>query len=69
MATQQKQVRIRKAALKAAGATYADLARLAGVSWTMAWMWMNGQRTSARLEAVYHKLTGNVAASKATAAA
>ncbi len=57
MLKRQKQVRMRKAALKAAGSTYADLARLAGVTWTMAWMWMNGQRTSARMQAAFEKLT------------
>lgn len=48
----------RKERLKAAGATYADLARLAGVTWTMAWMWMNGQRTSGRMASAFEKLTG-----------
>jgi hypothetical protein len=48
----------KKDALKQSGATYADVARLAKVSWTMVWMWMNEKRTSAKVEAAFRKLTG-----------
>lgn len=60
MTTAKKQARItkdRKAALKGAGVTYADVARLSGVTWTMVWMWIHGQRTSARVQAAFEKLT------------
>lgn len=58
MNKQEKDIQSRKALLKASGSTYADLARLAGVTWTMSWMWMNGQRTSGRVESAFKKLTG-----------
>lgn len=60
MTKAQKQAKLfrgRKAALKTAGATYADVARLAGVTWTMVWLWVHGQRTSARVQAAFDKLT------------
>ncbi len=53
----KRQLRKRQKALKAAGATYADVARLAGVSWTFIWMWMHGQRTSAKVKAAFEQLT------------
>lgn len=62
MRVTEKQVKERKAALKAAGVRYDDIARLANVSWTMVWMWIHGQRTSANVEAAYLRLTGQRAA-------
>jgi hypothetical protein len=53
----KKQISARKSRLKAAGITYTDIARLADVTWTMVWMWVNGQRTSARVQAAFDKLT------------
>ena len=54
---QKRQLEKRKKALRAAGVTYGDLARLADVSFTFVWMWMHGQRTSANVQAAFEKLT------------
>jgi hypothetical protein len=42
----QRKARERKRALAASGHAYADLARLAKVSYSMAFKWMNGVRES-----------------------
>jgi hypothetical protein len=59
-----KQVKVlsrrRKAALRAANATYGDVARLARVSWRMVKYWIDGERASARVEDAYNKLTAGV---------
>lgn len=47
----------RKKRLRAAGASYTTLARLAGVTHSMAWKWMNGERTSAACTEAYRQLT------------
>lgn len=39
----------RKAVLKANGHSYADLARLADVSFSMVFKWMNGERESVKI--------------------
>ena len=54
-----QEIRKRKAGLKAVGATYDDLAKEAQRSWIMVWMWMNGRRTSAWLQAAYERLTNS----------
>jgi len=56
-----REVKRRKAALKASGHTYDDLARLAGVSWRMVKFWIDGQRTSARVARAYETLTSREA--------
>lgn len=48
-----------KAGLKASGHTYDDVARLADVTWRMVKFWIDGQRTSAKVEHAYNVLTGN----------
>ena len=48
----------RKAALKASGHTYADLAALARVSWRMVKFWIDGERTSANIAGAFASLTG-----------
>ena len=57
MTTASREVKRRKAALKASGHTYDDLARLAGVSWRMVKFWIDGQRTSARVAEAFATLT------------
>ena len=39
-----------KARLKASGHTYGDVARLADVTWRMVKFWIDGQRTSAKVD-------------------
>lgn len=58
MKTNSREVKQRKAALKASGHTYDDLARLAGVSWRMVKFWIDGQRTSAKVAEAFTTLTG-----------
>lgn len=58
-----RQVKQRKAALKASGHTYDDLARLAGVSWRMVKFWIDGQRTSAKIDRAFATLTNGSVAS------
>ena len=48
-----------KARLKASGHTYGDVARLADVTWRMVKFWIDGQRTSAKVEQAYNVLTGH----------
>ena len=57
MKTAGREVKRRKAALKASGHTYDDLARLAGVSWRMVKFWIDGQRTSAKIKRAFAVLT------------
>jgi isopentenyl diphosphate isomerase/L-lactate dehydrogenase-like FMN-dependent dehydrogenase len=57
MPAKQNQFKNRKHLLGRAGVTYYDVARLADVSWNMVWRWMHGQRTSARVQAAFDKLT------------
>ena len=57
MRTISRDVKQRKAALKASGHTYDDLARLSGVSWRMVKFWIDGQRTSAKVAAAFATLT------------
>jgi len=55
----------RKAALVASGNVYNDLARVADVSYSMVYKWMNAERTSAACDRAFEMLTG--AATKAQA--
>jgi len=57
-----REVKRRKASLKASGHTYDDLARLAGVSWRMVKFWLDGERTSAKVEKAFITLTDSVEA-------
>ena len=59
MKTTPREVKRRKASLKASGHTYDDLARLAGVSWRMVKFWLDGQRTSAKVAHAFATLTGS----------
>lgn len=56
----KKQAQIRKRRLQAAGLKYADVAGLAGVSWSMVWQWVHGQKVSARVASAYERLTAGV---------
>lgn len=56
-----RKVNARKRALRAAGSTYADLAQAAGVTESMAWKWMNGERVSEPCTAAFARLTGGQA--------
>lgn len=47
-----------KAALRAAGATYDDVARLADVSWFMVWAVVNHRKTSGPVMRAISKVTG-----------
>ena len=53
----QRDVEERKAILKASGHSYAELARLAGVSWRMVKFWIDGQRTSEKIAEAFKRLT------------
>jgi hypothetical protein len=46
-------VKRRKADLRSAGHTYAELAKRARVTYSMAWKWMNGERKSAECERAF----------------
>lgn len=48
---------VKKAALRASGKTYDDLAARAHVSWRMVKYWIDGQRTSARIDRAFEQLT------------
>ena len=50
----------RKALLKASGHTYDALANLSGVTWRMVKFWMDGERTSAPINAAFDTLTAKV---------
>lgn len=63
MAARKREVKARKAALKASGHTYDDVARLADVSWRMVKFWIDGQRVSARVEQAFNALVGREKAS------
>lgn len=52
----KKQAGIRRRALQRAGVRYADVAALAGVSWSMVWQWIHGQKTSAKVADAYRRL-------------
>lgn len=57
--TQRKEkVKRRKEALRRAGRTYTDLARVADVTYSMAWKWMNDVRKSSDCERAFSVLTG-----------
>lgn len=62
MKTTPREVKRRKASLKASGHTYDDLARLAGVSWRMVKFWLDGQRTSAKVAKAFESLTDGIEA-------
>ena len=47
----------RKAKLTSSGHVYKDLARLADVSYSMVWKWMNGERVSAPCQRAFEILT------------
>ena len=50
-------IRARKKALREAGQTIQALANEAGVSWRMAKYWMDGEKTSAPIQAAFDRLT------------
>ena len=52
-------VKRRKAALRRSGHSYTDLARVADVSHSMSWKYMNGERDSAKCDRAFAVLTGN----------
>lgn len=56
-AAQTKLAKQRKGALAASGRTYADLARLADVSYSMVDKWMNARRTSKECQRAFEALT------------
>ena len=51
-------MRDRKRVLAKSGRVYQDLARQAGVSYSMAYKWMNAERKSAKLAQAFQALTG-----------
>lgn len=51
-------VEARKATLRARGLTLRQLAAVAGVSWSMAYHWINDRRRSARVATAFRALTG-----------
>lgn len=53
-----KKVKSRKAALARSQHTYEDLRRVAGVTYSMTWKWMNGERVSERIARAFRLLTG-----------
>ena len=57
----ERKARIRKQRLTAAGHVYGDLARLADVSYSMAYKWMNAERESARIARAFSVLTNGQA--------
>lgn len=63
MTNQNREVKRRKAALKASGHTYDDLARLSNVTWRMVKYWIDGQRTSAPIARAFESLTRKQATS------
>jgi hypothetical protein len=56
MKQRPRKVKSRKAALARAGYRYEDLARLAHVGYSMAWKWMNDERTSTACLSAYEYL-------------
>jgi hypothetical protein len=56
--SRSRAIRQRKAALRASGHSYTDLMRLAAVTHSMAWKWMNGERVSQRCARAFAILTG-----------
>jgi hypothetical protein len=52
-------VKRRKSALRRSGHTYADLAGLARVTYSMAWKFMNGERKSTECERAFDTLTAS----------
>jgi hypothetical protein len=57
-AARERKARNRKQKLSASGHVYGDLARLADVSYSMAYKWMNGERESVKIERAFAVLTG-----------
>lgn len=57
MKTTTSEVKQRKRRLKESGHTYNDLANLADVSWRMVKFWIDGERTSAKIDAAFSTLT------------
>lgn len=57
----------RKGAMVAGGHTYADLARLAAVTYSMADKWMNARRDSERCSRAFRTLTGQPATNEVAA--
>lgn len=51
----------RKSRLAAAGHVYADLARVANVTYSMAYKWMNGERVSSACQRAFDILTRGLA--------
>ena len=54
-----RKVKSRKASLRKAGHPYRALASLAGVSYWMAWKWVNDVRRSAKCQAAFDYLIGH----------
>ena len=46
----------RTLALKEAGVTYGQIAKRADVTWRMVKFWIDGQRTSKKVESAYYEL-------------
>lgn len=59
MKARPTKVKVRKAALAAAGHHYRDLAALSRVTYSMVWKWMNNERTSTAVLAAYNHLVAN----------
>lgn len=57
--TASPQTKFRKATLAENGFTYQDLADAADVTWRMVKFWIDGQRTSARIEQALARLIAN----------
>ncbi len=55
--SQIRKARQRKRGLAASAHVYGDLARLARVSYSMAFKWMNGERESKKCQRAYDTLT------------
>ena len=50
-------VKLRKRALRRAGVTYGQLAAEAGVSYSMIFKFMSGDRVSAKIQAAFDRMT------------
>lgn len=62
MKTSQREVKKRRAALKASGRTKVEVQRLAGVAERNVYKWYAGQLTSQRIAAAHATLTNGVVA-------
>ena len=54
-----RKVKSRKISLRKSGHRYRALAEMAGVSYWMAWKWVNDERRSAKCEAAFNYLVGH----------